>query len=146
NRNPSYATSLTAGGDTTLVRDLRVSRDMALDVEARPDEFLSMLGVAPGRTAEGLAGAVRDVWDRLRPVRIGWSRAVEASYDRRDIDPSLADHLVVESFKSLRFMTSSDTAASAAERNRFQLRGGIELPWSLDGELEYSKGENTTYT
>lgn len=144
-RNPSYVTSLAEGSDTTLVRDLRLGRDVALDVDVEPSSLLGLFGVAPARSAEGLAAKLRSVWDRLQPVRFAWTRAVSATYDRREINPSFGDQLVLDGFDRLRFFTGSDTASSATRRSRFQVRGGVELPLALDAELDYSVTENESF-
>ncbi len=144
-RNPSYVTSLGEGSDTTLVRDLRLSRDMALDVDVEPSSLLGLFGVAPARSAEGFDATLRSVWDRLQPIRFAWTRAVSATYDRRDIDPSFGDQLVLDGFDGLRFFTESDTASSATRRRRLQVGGGVELPLALDAELDYSVTENESF-
>lgn len=145
NRNASYVVP-SAAGDTVLVRDLRLGRDVALDVNVSPTDLLSAFGVPPGRTAEGFAGDFRNVWDRIRPIRITWSRSVSATYDRRELDPSFGDQLVLGGFDRLRVFTAADTAATAGERDRFSLRGGYQLPWNLLAEISYSNSETSTFT
>ena len=146
NRNPSYVTSLTADGDSLLVRDLGLRRDQTLDIDVDPTAFLTMLGVPQARSADGLAAGIRTVWDRIRPLRLGWSRTVEATYDRRNLDPSFSDQLVLDGFETLRFLSGADTASSAGTRRRFQLRTGLDLPLNLDVETDYSTSTITSFT
>ncbi|TDJ47588.1 MAG: hypothetical protein E2O48_03445 [Gemmatimonadetes bacterium] len=145
NRNASYIVP-TEAGDTVLVRDLRLGRDMALDVNVRPSDLMSIFGVPPARTAEGLAGDVRDVWDRINPIRVTWSRSVSATYDRRELDPSFGDQLVLAGFDHLRALTAADTASTATSRDRFSLRGGYQLPLNLSAEANYSNSETGSFT
>lgn len=146
NRNPSYVTTSVEGGDTTFVRDLQLERNLGLDVSVQPSDFLTMLGVAPGQSAEGLAAAVRAAWDRIRPVRLSWSRDVAASYDRRDLDPSFTDQLVLAGFDRLRRLSGADTASSATNRRRFQVRSALDLPLNLDAEIDFSNTQNSSFT
>jgi len=146
NRNPSYVTSVGESADTTFVRDLRLDRNLALDVDIQPTDLLSVFGVAPARSADGLAASVRSVWDRLRPIRLGWTRAVSASYDRRDLDPSFGDQLVLGGFDRLRQLSGADTASSATQRRAFQLRAGVDLPLDLLADVDFSTTENSAFT
>lgn len=129
-----------------LVRDLRLGRDMALDVNVSPSDLLSIFGVPPARTAEGFAGNVRNVWDRINPIRVTWSRSVSATYDRRELDPSFGDQLVLAGFDHLRALTAADTASTATSRDRFSLRGGYQLPLNLSAEANYSNSETGSFT
>jgi hypothetical protein len=144
-RNPSYVTSLAENADTTFVRDVRLGRDWTLDVNVKPVDLLTMLGVPRGPEAEGLAAGVRSVWDRLRPVRFSWTRTVAASYDRRELDPRFVDQLVFNGFERLRFLEEGDTASSATNRRRFQLSGGVDLPVNLAAEIDYGWTDNDAY-
>ena len=146
NRNPSYVTSTVEGGDTTFVRDLQLDRNLSLDVAVQPASFLTMLGVAPARSAEGLAATVRSVWDRIRPVRLTWTRVAGASYDRRDLDPAFTDQLVLVGFDRLRRLSGADTASSATNLRRFQLRSAVDLPLDLDAEIDFSTSRNSSFT
>ena len=85
---------------------------------------------------------LRNVWDRIRPIRLSWSRTVSATYDRRDLDPSFSDQLVVAGFDRLRAVTDADSAASASSRNRFAVRGGYELPFNLNAEVDFQRTES----
>jgi len=145
NRNASYVVP-SAAGDTVLVRDLRLGREVALDVNVNPTDFLSVFGFAPGRTAEGFAGDLRNVWDRIRPIRVTWTRSVTATYDRRELDPSFGDQLVLDGFDQLRAVTATDTASAATSRDRFSLRGGYQFPLNLSAEINYSKSETGSFT
>jgi len=145
NRNVSYIVPSTTG-DTVLVRDLRLGRDVELDVNVSPDDLLSVFGIAPARTATGLAGDIRNVWDRIRPIRVAWTRSVSATYDRRELDPSFVDQLVLDGFDHLRAVTAKDTASTAMERERFSLRGGYQLPMNLSADFTYSTSEIGSFT
>jgi hypothetical protein len=146
NRNPSYVTTTVEGGDTTFVRDLQLERNLGLDVAVEPSSFLTTLGVAPTRSAEGLAATVRAIWNRIRPIRLGWTRAVSASYDRRDLDPSFTDQLVLGGFDRLRRLSGADTASSATNRRRFQLQTALDLPLDLAAEIDFSTSRNSSFT
>ncbi|MGI9037856.1 MAG: hypothetical protein ACR2GQ_03240, partial [Gemmatimonadota bacterium] len=146
NRNASYVVPTDTGGDTTLVRDLRLARNMALDVDVQPVNLLTVLGVPPARSADGFARTVRSVWDRLRPIRLAWTRNVDASYDRRDLESSFKDQLVLDSFDRLRFLTPTDTASSATKGKRFSVGGGLRLPANLDAEIDYSVRTSSAFT
>ena len=146
NRNPSYVTTTVADGDTTFVRDLQLERNLGLDVSVQPSDFLTMLGVAPTRSAEGLAASVRAAWDRIRPVRLSWNRAVAASYDRRDLDPTFTDQLVLAGFDRLRRLSGADTASSATNRRRFQVQSALDLPLNLAAEIDFATTRNSSFT
>jgi len=146
NRNPSFVTAVTEGGDTTFVRDLQLERNLGLDVSVQPSDFLTMLGIAPARSAEGLAAAVRSAWDRIRPVRLSWTRAVSATYDRRDLDPTFTDQLVLAGFDRLRRLSGADTASSATNRRRFQVQSALDLPLNLAAEIDFSTTRNSSFT
>ncbi|MFW6088265.1 MAG: cell surface protein SprA [Gemmatimonadota bacterium] len=146
NRSPSYVTTTAEGGDTTFVRDLRLERNLGLDVSVQPSDFLTMLGVAPTLSAEGLAAALRAAWDRIRPVRLSWTRAVSASYDRRDLDPAFTDQLVLAGFDRLRRLSGADTASSATNRRRFQVQSALDLPLNLAAEVDFSTARNSSFT
>ncbi|MEN8144120.1 MAG: cell surface protein SprA [Gemmatimonadota bacterium] len=128
-------------GDTTLVRDMVLQRNLRMDLTLDPSRFLSSLGVAPADQAGGLAGGVRSVWDRIMPVRFAWSRVVNASFDRRAIQPVFTDRFVTASFDRLR-VAGADTASSAGRDTRFSLDGGYRLPAGLETALRYSRTKN----
>ncbi len=145
NRNASYVVP-SAAGDTILVRDLRLGRDVSLDVDVSPADLLSVFGVPPALSAEGFADDVRNLWDRIRPIRVTWSRSVAATYDRRELDTSLGDQLVLGGFDRLRAVTETDTASTATSRERFALRGGYQLPMNLIVGFNYSTSETGSFT
>lgn len=145
NRNPSYVTA-GEGADTTFVRDLRLGRDMALDIDVKPADLLSVFGVPRRPEAEGFASTVRAAWDRLRPVRFAWTRTVDASYDRRELNPAFSEQLVLNGFRRLRFLEAGDTASSATNRRRFQVGGGVDLPFNLDTDVDFSTTDNDAFT
>jgi predicted porin len=75
------------------------------------------------------------------PVRFNWSRTVNASFDRRAIQPGFADRFVSASFARLR-IAGADTASSAGRDTRFSLDGGYRLPSNLETALRYSRSKN----
>ncbi|MDT8435437.1 MAG: hypothetical protein RRA92_01655 [Gemmatimonadota bacterium] len=142
-RNTSYLEPV--AGDTTLLRDVAMDRDMALNVDVRPTDLADALGVPDGRRATGFWDGFREVWDRIQSVRVDWQRAVNTSFDRRDLDPSFGDQLVLSGFSSLRIV-GADTASAAGDARRWSVRGGYRLPFDLDSEVNYSESENETLT
>ncbi|MDH3426980.1 MAG: hypothetical protein OEM23_00965, partial [Gemmatimonadota bacterium] len=145
NRNTSYVLP-TESGDTVLVRDVQFGRDIGLDVNVSPVDLLTAFGLPPSVTAEGFARDMRSVWDRIRPVRLSWSRTVSATYDRRALDPSFGDQLVLDGFDQLRAVSATDTAATAGSRDRFALSSGYELPFDLSTEIDYSTSETSSFS
>ena len=145
NRSSSYVVPSEAG-DTVLVRDLRFGRDIALDVNVSTVDLLSAFDVPPSLEAQGFAKDVRNFWDRIRSVRLAWSRTVSATYDRRDLAPSFGDQLVLDGFDRLRAVSATDTASSANSRDRFALSGGYQLPFDLAAEVDYSTSETSSFT
>lgn len=142
-RNVSYIQDLS--GDTTLVRDLSLGRELGFQFDVRPDVFLTALGVPGGPEASGLAGGVRSVWDRLSPLRIDWRRAVNATYDRRNLQPNLWDQLVLVNFYEMRIM-GADTASAAADIRSWSIGGGYRLPYGLEVDVDYATGDRRTIT
>ncbi len=124
--------------DTTLVRDMRMSRTINLDLGIMPPLFLEVFGIPNRGAATGFAGGLREVWDRLQPVQFRWNRVVNASFDRQDVNPALSDKLVTSGLSGLR-ISSGDTASSAGSNYRFSVGGGYRFPLSLDADLRYSR-------
>ena len=143
NRNVSYIQDL--DGDTTLVRDLSMQRDLGFQFEVRPDQFLSVLGIAGGPEITGMARSLRAFWDRLTPVRIDWRKAVNSTYDRRDLAPTVWDQLVLTGFNSMRVM-GSDTASAAGDTRSWSVDGGYLFPLGLDFDIAYSSSDRLTIT
>jgi hypothetical protein len=143
NRNVSYIQDL--DGDTTLVRDLSMERDLGLQFEVRPDQFLSAFGIAGSQEATGVARSLRAFWDRLAPVRIDWGKTVSSTYDRRDLSPTVWDQLVLTGFNSMRVM-GSDTASAAGDTRRWSVRGGYMFPLGLDFDVAYRSSDRQTLT
>jgi len=143
NRNVSYIQDL--DGDTTLVRDLSMQRDLAFQFEVRPDAFLTAFGVAGSQEATGMARSLRAFWDRLSPIRIDWRKALSSTYDRRDLSPNLGDQLVLTNFSSMRVM-GADTASAAGDTRGWSVQGGYQFPLGLDFDLEYSSSDRRTFT
>lgn len=142
-RNVSYVQSL--AGDTTLVRDLSMNRDVNASFDMQPDRFLTAFGVPGGPQATGLARSVRAFWDRLSPIRVDWRRSVNATYDRRDIRPNVWDQLVLKSLESMRAM-GSDTASAAGSSKGWSLQGGYRFPLDVDFEVEYRTTDRRIYS
>jgi len=143
NRNVSYIQDL--DGDTTLVRDLSMQRDLGFQFEVRPDQFLSVLGIAGGPEATGMARSLRAFWDRLTAVRIDWRKEVSSTYDRRDLFPTVWDQLVLTGFNSMRVM-GSDTASAAGDTRSWSVQGGYLFPLGLDFDVGYSSSDRRTIT
>ncbi|MCK5489497.1 MAG: hypothetical protein KAI98_05895, partial [Gemmatimonadetes bacterium] len=143
NRNVSYIQDL--DGDTTLVRDLSMQRDLAFQFDVRPDVFLTAFGVAGSQEATGVARSLRAFWDRLSPIQIDWRKALSSTYDRRDLSPDLSDQLVLTSFSSMRVM-GADTASAAGDTRAWFVRGGYQFPLGLDLDLEYRSSDRRTLT
>jgi len=142
-RNVSYLEQVEA--DTTLLRDVALNRDVGLNVDLFPVELATVLRVPEARSATGLWSAFREVWDRMRPIRLDWQRAVNSSFDRRDIDPSFGDQLVLGGFESLRVI-GADTASAAGDARRWSARGGYQLPFDLAAEVNYAVVDTRTLT
>jgi hypothetical protein len=142
-RNVSYLEQVEA--DTTLLRDVAMNRDLGLNVDVFPVDLASVLRIPERRSATGFWSGFRAVWDRMRPVRLDWQRNVNASFDRRDIDPSFGDQLVLGGFSGLRII-GADTASAAGDVRRWSARGGYQLPFDLDAEVNYAVVENRTLT
>ena len=143
NRNVSYIQDLS--GDTTLVRDLSMQRDLNFRFEVRPDQFLSAFGIAGGPETTGMARSLRAFWDRLTPVRIDWRKGVNSTYDRRDLSPTVWDQLVLTGFNSMRVM-GSDTASAAGDTRSWSVDGGYLFPLGLDFDVGYSSSDRLTIT
>jgi len=143
NRNVSYIQDLE--GDTTLVRDLSMQRDLGFQFDVRPDEFLTAFGVAGSQEATGIARSLRAFWDRLQPVRIDWRKDVSSTYDRRDLSPTLWDHLVLTGFDDMRVM-GADTASAAGDTRGWSVQGGYFFPMGLDFDVGYSSSDRRTFT
>ena len=143
NRNVSYIQDL--DGDTTLVRDLSMGRDLGFQFDVRPDQFLSAFGIAGSRDATGMTRSLRAVWDRLSPVRIDWRKALSSTYDRRDLSPTLADQLVLTSFSSMRVM-GADTASAAGDTRTWSVQGGYLFPLGFDLDVGYRSSDRKTLT
>ena len=142
-RNVSYLEQVEA--DTTLLRDVSMNRDMGLNVDVFPVDLATALRVPEARSASGFWSAFREVWDRVRPVRLDWQRLVNSSFDRRAIDPSFGDQLVLGGFDALRVI-GADTASAAGDVRRWSARGGYQLPLELDAEVNYAVVDNRTLT
>ncbi len=143
NRNVSYIQDL--DGDTTLVRDLSMERDLGFQFDVRPDQFLTAFGVASGPETTGIARSLRAFWDRLAPVRIDWRKAVNSTYDRRDLFPTVWDQLVLTGFNSMRVM-NSDTASAAGDARSWSVKGGYLFPLGVDFDVGYSSSDRRTIT
>jgi hypothetical protein len=144
-RNTSYIESSDVEGDSLLYRDVAMQRDVGLNIDLLPDNLATSLGVPEHRTASGVWRGFREVWDRLLPVGFDWSRVVSSNFDRRDIDPSFGQQLVLSSFSNMRVM-GADTASAAGDIKRWSARGGYRLPAGLDAEVSYSSMDNQTFT
>ncbi|MBT8462208.1 MAG: cell surface protein SprA, partial [Gemmatimonadetes bacterium] len=143
NRNVSYIQDL--DGDTTLVRDLSMERDLGFQFDVRPDQFLTAFGVASGPETTGIARSLRAFWDRLAPVRVDWRKAVSSTYDRRDLFPTVWDQLVLTGFNTMRVM-NSDTASAAGDTRAWSVQGGYLFPLGLDFDVGYSSSDRRTIT
>ena len=132
-------------GDTTLVRDLSMSRDLGFEFDVRPDAILTAFGLPVGGTATGAAGSLRAFWDRLSPIRIDWRRALSSSYDRRNISTNIWDQLVLVSFDNMRIM-GADTASAAGNIRNWSIGGGYRFPHGLDFSIDYVSGDRSTIT
>ncbi len=143
NRNVSYIQDL--DGDTTLVRDLSMLRELAFQFDVRPDVFLTAFGITGSQEATGMARSLRAFWDRLSPIRIDWRKALSSTYDRRDLSPALADQLVLTSFSSMRVM-GADTASAAGDTRGWSVEGGYQFPHGLDFDLGYTSSDRRTFT
>ncbi|MGW8283875.1 MAG: hypothetical protein ACWGON_11300, partial [Gemmatimonadota bacterium] len=144
-RNSSYIESTEVGGDSTIFRDVAMQRDVGLNLDLLPDNLATSFGVPEHRNATGLWKGFRAAWDRLLPVRIDWSRVVSSSFDRRSIDPSFGQQLVLSSFSNMRII-GSDTASAAGDNRRWSVRGGYRLPAGLDAEVNYGTTDNQALT
>lgn len=144
-RNSSYIEPTDVEGDSTIFRDVAMQRDVGLNLDLLPDNLATSFGVPEHRNAAGLWRGFRDVWDRLLPVRIDWSRVVSSSFDRRNIDPSFGQQLVLAGFSSMRII-GSDTASAAGDARRWSVRGGYRLPAGLDAEINYGTTDNQIIT
>ena len=149
-RNVSYIQSTSelegeVSGDSALLRDVAFERDIGVNVDILPLSLATAFGVPEHRSATGVTKGFRELWDRILPVRIDWSRVVNASYDRRDIDPSFGQQLVLSSFDDLR-VVGTDTASAAGNATRWGVAGGYDLPWDVDAELRYAVNDNQVYT
>ena len=151
-RNVSYIAAPEApevpggvAGDSALLRDVAFERDVGLNVDVLPLSLATAFGVPEHRNATGALKAVREVWDRILPIRLDWSRVVNSSYDRRNINPSFGQQLVLSSFQDLRII-DADTASAAGNATRWSARSGYELPWGLDAEVNYAMTENQVFT
>jgi len=143
NRNVSYIQDL--AGDTTLVRDLSMARDLGFQFDVRPDQFLSIFGIPGGREATGAAKGLRAFWDRLAPLRIDWRKALSSTYDRRDLSPGLWDQLVLTGFSSMRVI-GADTASAAGDTRSWSVEGGYLFPLGVDLDVGYSSSDRRTIT
>ncbi len=143
NRNVSYIQDLS--GDTTLVRDLSMQRDLGFQFDVRPDQFLTAFGIAGGQEATGMARSLRAFWDRLAPVRIDWRKEVNSTYDRRDLSPNLWDQLVLVGFDKMRVM-DADTASAAGDARAWSVDGGYLFPLGFDFDVGYSSSDRRTFT
>ncbi|MCL7962450.1 MAG: hypothetical protein M8860_06320 [marine benthic group bacterium] len=132
-------------GDSTLLRDVAFERDMGINMDVLPLSLATAFGVPEHRNASGAWKGFREIWDRILPVRLDWSRVVNASYDRRDIDPSFGQQLVLAGFDDLR-INGSDTASAAGSATRWSARSGYELPWDLETEVNYAITDNEVIT
>jgi hypothetical protein len=70
---------------------------------------------------------------------------VSSNFDRRDIDPSFGQQLVLASFSEMRVF-GSDTASAAGDIKRWSARGGYRLSADLDAEVNYSMSDNQMFT
>ena len=132
-------------GDSTLLRDVAFERDVGVNVDVLPLSLATAFGIPEHRSAAGAVKGFRQVWDRILPIRLDWSRVVNASYDRRDIDPSFGQQLVLSGFEDLRII-GADTASAAGSGTRWSARSGYELPWNLDTEVNYAVTDNQVFT
>jgi hypothetical protein len=133
------------GSDSTLLRDAAFERDVGLNMDILPLSLATAFGVPEHRNASGVWKGFREVWDRILPVRLDWNRVVNSNYDRRDINPSFGQQLVLASFDNMRII-GADTASAAGNATRWSARSGFELPWSLDTEINYAVTENEVFT
>jgi hypothetical protein len=132
-------------GDSALLRDVAFERDIGVNVDVLPLSLATALGVPEHRNASGILRGFREVWDRIRPISVDWSRVVNSSYDRRNINPSFGQQLVLSSFQDLRII-GADTASAAGNATRWSARSGYELPWNLDAEVNYAVTDNQVFT
>jgi hypothetical protein len=131
--------------DSTLLRDVAFERDVGINMDVLPSSLATAFGVPEHRSASGAWRGFREIWDRIRPVRLDWSRVVNSTYDRRDIDPSFGQQLVLSGFDDLR-INGADTASAAGRATRWSAGSGYELPWDLDAEINYSVIDNEVFT
>lgn len=143
NRNVSYLQNV--DGDTALVRDLSMERDLGFQFDVRPNQFLTAFGIPGSQEATGITGGLRAFWDRLLPVRIDWRKGLTAAYDRRDLAPNLWDQLVLTGFQKMRIM-NADTASAAGDNRSWSVDGGYQFPLGLDLDVGYRTSDRTTYT
>jgi hypothetical protein len=144
-RNTSYIESSDVEGDSLLFRDVAMSRDVGVNVDLLPESLATALGVPEHRSASGVWKGFREVWDRVLPVRLDWARLVSSSFDRRNIDPSFGQQLVLMSFEDMRVF-GSDTASAAGDMNRWSAGGGYRLAAALEADINYSTTDNQTIT
>ncbi len=145
-RNTSYIESADdVEGDSLLFRDVAMQRDVGLNIDLLPESLATSFGVPEHRTAAGVWKGFREVWDRILPVRFDWSRMVSSNFDRRNIDPSFGQQLVLASFSDMRVF-GSDTASAAGDIRRWSARGGYRLPAGLDAEVNYGMTDNQIFT
>jgi len=144
-RNTSYIESADFEGDSLLFRDVAMSRDVGVNVDLLPENLATSFGVPEHRTASGVWKGFREVWDRILPVRFDWARLVSSNFDRRDIDPSFGQQLVLMSFSDMRVF-GSDTASAAGDLHRWSAGGGYRLPAALEADINYSMTDNQTIT
>ena len=144
-RNTSYIESSDLESDSLLFRDVAMQRDVGVNVDLLPESLATAFGMPEHRTATGVSRGFREVWDRILPVRVDWSRLVSSNFDRRNIDPSFGQQLVLASFDNMRII-GSDTASAAGDIRRWSARGGYRLPADMDAEVNYSSTENQTIT
>jgi hypothetical protein len=144
-RNTSYIESSDVEGDSLLYRDVALSRDVGVNVDLLPESLATAFGVPEHRSASGVWKGFREVWDRILPVRFDWARLVSSSFDRRNIDPSFGQQLVLMSFEDMRVF-GSDTASAAGDMNRWSARGGYRLAAALEADINYSTTDNQSIT
>ncbi|MEJ2548409.1 MAG: hypothetical protein P8125_11460 [Gemmatimonadota bacterium] len=148
-RNVSYieAPEILEGapGDSTLLRDVAFERDLGVNMNVLPLSLATAFGVPEHRNSSGAWKGFREVWDRILPVRLDWSRVVNSNYDRRNINPSFGQQFVLADFNDLRVI-GSDTASAAGRATRWSARGGYELPWDLETEVNYAVTTNDVIT
>ena len=144
-RNTSYIESSDIEGDSVLYRDVAMSRDVGLNIDLLPESLATAFGVPEHRNATGVLRGFREVWDRILPVRVDWTKLLSSNFDRRNIDPSFGQQLVLASFSNMRVI-GSDTASAAGDVTRWSAQGGYRLMADLDAEINYSTSENQTLT